>query len=202
MTRPSEVWDSWNASGGPKYPHEKVVQFCFRNYPPDRRRDVRVLDLGCGGGVHTVFLATEGFQVSATDISPVAIEHTCRGLATRGLTAATRVEGADAIDFPARSFDLVICISVFDSTGPAVARASLARLQQVLAPGARGLFLFASDRDFRIQGPNPLGLHGYARAEVDALFAAAFATVWIDRYITTYEGGQYEQNDWLVSIAT
>lgn len=196
----ANIWDTWNEPGGPKYPHEKVIQFCFRNYPPGQRARVRALDLGCGSGVHTVFLASEGFQVTGTDISEVGISNTRQKLDALGLQALLRVEGADALGFPPNSFDLVMCVGVYDCSGLAIAKASLERLQHTLSLGARGLFLFASERDFRVQGENPLGLHGYTRSEVEELFAHGFAKVSIDHYITTYQGEQLEQNDWLVTL--
>jgi cyclopropane fatty-acyl-phospholipid synthase-like methyltransferase len=194
------IWDGWNQYGGPKYPHEKVIQFCLRNYPPNQRKSIRALDLGCGSGVHTIFLASEGFQVTGTDISEVGISNTIRKLDALGLQAVVRVEGADILDFPPKSFDLVICIGVYDCTGPAIAKASVNQLQHVLSSGGRGLFLFASDRDFRVNGENPFGLHGFMRSEVEGIFMHDFARVWIDRYITTYQGEKFEQNDWLVIL--
>jgi len=71
--RSSSSWDKWNKIPGSKYPHEKVVQFCFRNFPLEKRSKTKVLDLGCGRGVHTEFLALEGFQVSACDFSVTAV---------------------------------------------------------------------------------------------------------------------------------
>jgi len=196
----TNIWDVWNEGGGPKYPHEKVIQFCFRNYPPDQRKNVRALDLGCGSGVHTVFLATEGFQVTGIDISKVGIENTRRKLNALGLKALLRVDSADVLDFPCESFDLVICIGVYDCTGPAVAKASVQRLADVLASGGRGLFVFASDRDFRANGEKFCPLYGYTRSRMSKIFAQGFAKIWIDRYITTYQGGQIEQNDWLIKL--
>lgn len=195
-----DIWNRWNEGGGPKYPHEKVVQFCFRNFPQDRRTSLRALDVGCGSGVHTVFLAHEGFKVTATDISEVGIANTKHAIESRGLGAVLRVESADRLADPPETFDLIVCVSVYDSAGPVVAKRSVGRLQQALVRGGRGLFLFASDRDFRIQQENRLGLYGYSRGEVDELFAAGFSQVWVDRYITTYHGQEYEQNDWLVTL--
>lgn len=43
-------------------------------------------------------------------------------------------------------------------------------------------------------------LYGYSYAEVKSMFSEGFTNVCIDRYITTYEGGRYEQNDWLVTL--
>ncbi len=197
----SQTWNEWNKQGGPKYPHEKVIQFCFRNYRPEQRPSTRALDLGCGSGVHTLFLAAERFPTTGTDISEVGVQNTRRKLDAAGLRAELRVEGTDVLDFPPASFDLAICVGVYECAGPAVARASVERLHKVLAPGGRALFLFASDRDYRIVGENPLGLHGYVRAEVEDVFLRpGFVRVWIDRYITTYEGGKTEQNDWLVTL--
>ena len=197
---PNQTWDDWNEQGGPKYPHEKVIQFCFRKYAPEQRAKTRVLDLGCGSGVHVVFLASEGFQVTGTDKSPVGIENTKRKLLSLNLSADLRVEDAAVVEFPPGSFDLVISVGVYDSAGPAVSAASVRRVRQVLKPGGRGFFMFASDRDFQTGSDNPYGLYGYTRSEVEALFAVDFAEVCLDRYITTYEGGRIEQNDWLVTV--
>jgi cyclopropane fatty-acyl-phospholipid synthase-like methyltransferase len=194
------VWDEWNRQGAPKYPHEKVIQFCFRNYPPAARKETRVLDLGCGSGVHTVFLASEGFDVTGIDISSVGVENARRKLDAKRLRAELRVEAADVLRFPPASFDLVVCVGVYDGTGPDIARASVNRLTEVLAEGARGLFLFASDRDFRVRGEQAGVLYGYTRSEVEEIFVGRFPEVWIDRYITTHEGGRIEQNDWLVTV--
>ena len=200
MNSSANVWDAWNEHGGPKYPHEKVIQFCFRNYPRDQRSCVRALDVGCGSGVHVVFLASEGFQTTGIDISNVGISNVHQRVNSLGLKASLRTEGADTLDFLSSSFDLVVCVGVYDCTGPVVAKASVERLRQVLSRGGRGIFLFASDRDFRVQGENTLGLHGYTRREVEDMFGYGFARVWIDHYITTYEAGRLEQNDWLVTL--
>lgn len=129
-------WNKWNEGGGPKYPHEKVVQFCFRNYPrlEDRHR-TRALDWGCGSGVHTVFLCAEGFQVIATDVSDIGITNTRRRLAGGG--ADLRVEGIEDLSLPPCSIDLVICVGVLDCAGPRAASKALRRLPAVLRPGGR-----------------------------------------------------------------
>lgn len=200
LNESSERWNRWNLSGGPRYPHEKVVQFCFRNYPTmEARRKIRALDWGCGSGVHTVFLAREGFQVWATDLSEQGIENTRQKLATAGLTADLRVQPLAELDLPNGSIDLVISVGVFDAAGPDEVRHGLRRLLPVLAEGAKGLFLFAANDDFRITGENAMGLYGYARDEVEALMQG-FSTLWIDSYITTYYGMREIQHDWLVTV--
>jgi hypothetical protein len=111
-----------------------------------------------------------------------------------------RVESADVVSFSPACFDLVLCVGIYDSAGPEVATRSVRRVYDVLAPGGHGFFLFSSDRDDAVKGENPWRFHGYTRAEVEKLFAVGFSGVWIDRYITTYQGGKVEQNEWIVTI--
>jgi cyclopropane fatty-acyl-phospholipid synthase-like methyltransferase len=196
----TDIWNTWNDKDGPKYPHEKVIQFCFRNYRPAERKNVHALDIGCGSGVHCEFLSSEGFQVTGIDISEVGIANTKNRLNAKKLDAKLRVEGADVLDFSPNSFDLVICVGVYDSAGFKVAQASVKKLPNIMKSGGRGLFIFASARDFRLSGENPLGLTGYTQSEVAEIFAHSFSNVWIDHYITTYQGGKMEQNDWLITV--
>lgn len=197
---PADRWEEWNSWGVPNYPHAKVVQFCLRRYSREVRSGMRVLDLGCGSGVNTAFLVAEGFRVAGTDISQNGIENTRRRLEARQMSADLHVSSADRIQFDSETFDLVICIGVFDAAGPSVARTSVREVARVLRPGGFALFVFASDRDHRILGENEYRLHGYTAAEVSELFDAGFDSVWIDRYVTTYEGGRTESNDWLVTV--
>ena len=196
-----DIWEDWNRQGGPKYPHEKVIQFCFRNFPRRENRSGKTaLDLGCGGGVHAVFLAEEGFSVTGVDFSSEAIRTTRAKLDGLGLDAVLDTQRLENLELPEASFDLVISVSVLEAAGPQSAAVGLSRLPALLRPGALGLFLFAAAGDFRIQGANESQLHGYDRAEVEALFSTGFPRVWIDEYITTYRGGEWRQHDWLVTI--
>ena len=95
----------------------------------------RALDLGCGEGRNAIWLAQNGWQVTAVDFSDVALD---RG---RGLAARAAVDGsvtwieADLVDYqpsPA-AFDLILLLFVHP---PAVERARLlARAVDALAPG-------------------------------------------------------------------
>lgn len=194
------LWNRWNEGGGPRYPQERVVQFTFRRFPAERRAGVRALDLGCGSGVNTRFLAENGFAVTGCDLSAVGLENTRQLLARAGLTATLHRCSADDTGLPAASFDLLICIGVLSCVPSDVARGAVREAERVLAPGAPGMFLFATDRDFRLTDGNVCKQRGSTRAEVEELFAGRFRRVFIDLTTTTFEGGRLEQSDWLVTV--
>lgn len=202
MTQPAgrAFWDSWNAGRGPWYPHAKVIQFCLRRYAPDSRGAVRALDLGCGSGANTWFLAREGFATIATDFSPNAIETTAARLRDDGLDATLRVEPATEIGEPDGTVDLVLCIGVLDAIGPASAARTMAETRRILAPGGRALFIAATDRDFRLSDPASSNiLHGYSRPEIESL-AAAMPGIALDTYETTHQNGTVLQSDWMITL--
>jgi len=89
---------------------------------------------------------------------------------------------------------------VFECTGFEIAVAAINKIRKILCKKGRGIFIFASNHDFRILGTNPLNLHGYTRDEVDKMFDDFFSSTYVDTYSTTYEGGIREQRDWLVTI--
>lgn len=91
-----------------KYPCEEVIRFTARNFykAPDRKQ-IRILDLGCGGGATAWYLAREGFDCWGVDGSPSAIRQ-CEELLRRdGLSAQLRVEDFAKLSFADASFDAV-----------------------------------------------------------------------------------------------
>jgi|SRR5690606_7356693 len=197
--REDGIWDRWNRAGGPSYPHAKLIQFCFRNYTRERREGMVALDLGCGTGVNSWFLAREGFRVCATDLSPVGIEATRERLLRDGLEADLKVESIESIGHPDGAFDLVVCIGVLECAGPQAAGKAMHEVRRVLRRGGDGIFVFAASNDFRVTGSTGFPLHGYTRPEVEEMFRG-FVVVTIDQYSTTYNNGSVVQCDWLVTV--
>ncbi len=71
-------------------------------------RKEKALDVGCGLGTNSIYLAQEGFEVTAIDISKTAVE-TARSRASRlGLSIEFIVGNAYRLDFPDASFDFVL----------------------------------------------------------------------------------------------
>jgi len=70
-----------------------------------------ILDLGCGTGRHSIFLAKEGFSVYATDISETGINIAKEKAASLGLSSIYfKQHDMRRIPFPDSFFDAVVCI--------------------------------------------------------------------------------------------
>ena len=70
----------------------------------------RVLDLGCGGGHVGIRVAPYADEVVACDLSPEMLAAVTRAADERGLAnLLTRQAAAEALPFPAASFDAVLC---------------------------------------------------------------------------------------------
>lgn len=70
-----------------------------------------VLDLACGTGRHTMYLAEKGFNVFGLDISNTAIDITKNRLRESCLKNVTLKQGSMFnINFPDNYFDAVICV--------------------------------------------------------------------------------------------
>lgn len=104
-----------------------------------RRRSVRdVLDLGCGIGRHALYLAAQGFNVTATDASPAGIEEARSTAGGRGLEVSFLVEDFLDLSVPDESFDYVLAWNVAYHGDRNVAAGVLDGVRRVLRPG--GLF--------------------------------------------------------------
>lgn len=92
-----------------KYPSEDVIRFVARNfYKILPRHQIKILDLGCGGGAQTWYMAREGFDVYAIDGSASAIEQTKSLLKTDNLTAHLQIGDVATLNYENNFFDAVI----------------------------------------------------------------------------------------------
>ncbi len=70
----------------------------------------RALDVACGPGATSVWLAQQGFVVSGIDVSPVAISAAAELAGRHATTGSATFEVSDLDDgLPAGVFDLVVC---------------------------------------------------------------------------------------------
>ncbi len=96
-----------------------------------------VFDLGCGAGRHSVFLAQQGYTVSAADVSPSAIEKTRANLQQAGSDATLYQIDMTEWPFSDGQFDAVVAFNVVYHAHRAEVETVLAQINRVLSP--RGL---------------------------------------------------------------
>jgi len=173
------------------------------------------LDLGCGPGANTWFLAREGFTVAGIDGSASAIEQNRSRLQQEGLSADLHVGDITAtLPWADASFDLVLDnVALYANPLPAIAR-GIAEVARVLKPGGTFLHLSFTDRSWgygegRSAGApgayhevdaGPLAHRGFvqflARTDLDRLLGG-FTGLQIERTSYTLENGQRQIEQWV-----
>lgn len=110
----------------------------------------RVLDLGAGGGRHTLLMAGKGFQVVALDVSETALRILDSRVREAGLrnVALVRHEMGQ-LPFVDGYFDGVVSTNVLHHGRAADVKAAFEEVRRVVRKGGAGLFVVISDRDFR-----------------------------------------------------
>lgn len=95
----------------------------------------RVLDIGCGGGRHALYLQEKSFDVTGIDISPLSIK-VARSL---GLKKAKVLPIEDIAEFKSQSFDTIIMMGnnfgLFGSFRKA--QTLLKKMHRITSPDAR-----------------------------------------------------------------
>lgn len=90
------------------YPTEHVIRFVARNYYGTDHANVKILDFGCGTGAHTWYLAREGFDTYAFDISETAILKLQDRMKAENLLVSAKAMNGLELDYPNNYFDSVI----------------------------------------------------------------------------------------------
>ncbi len=130
-----------------RYPFDIAVSFVYRYYPRCKdRKDVRILEVGCGAGNNLWFAAREGFQVAGIDGSAKAIEYARKRFAEEGLTGDFRLGDFTELPFATDSFDLVIDRCAITCCGLSAAQKATAEAHRVLAENGKFLCNPYSDR--------------------------------------------------------
>lgn len=113
----------------------------------------RALDIGCGEGADSVWLATRGWTVTSLDISSRAVEHTRRAAEAAGVAVSGLAQPFEQAELEG-PFELVSAMY------PVLERRDevIAKLLALVAPGGTLLFVHHADVDkehARMQGFDP-----------------------------------------------
>ena len=127
-----------------KYPNEELIRFLmhyFGNLTYQERNQIKILDLGVGGGRHMSMMRQEGFEAYGIDISEVALQRTKELLTTKGIPDPHNLSVGDATDlsqFPDNTFDAVIDCATIQHISEEGHTTAFDEINRVLKP--KGLF--------------------------------------------------------------
>jgi SAM-dependent methyltransferase len=139
MSAWNPLWDDiFRSREWGKYPKEELIRFVARHYYSAADRSaVRILDVGCGYGASTWYLAREGFSAHGLDGSAVVIRRLRERLSSEGLSASLVVGDALFLPYSSASFDCVIDLACLMCNDPHDTARILTGLIDRLKPGGR-----------------------------------------------------------------
>jgi len=135
----SRQTDRWNERfGGDEYHFGTEPNAFLASQAQRLRAGMRALSVADGEGRNSVWLARQGLQVTAFDISPVGVDKARRLAREAGVAVDHRVADINDWDWDAASYDLVVAIFI-QFASPAERARIFAGMMRALAPG--GLLL-------------------------------------------------------------
>jgi SAM-dependent methyltransferase len=132
-----------------RYPNEELCRFMGHHYfslSRDKRKDIRILEVGCGTGANLWMIAREGFDAHGIDFSADAIRLCRAELASYGVSAHLAVGDMTSLPFADGQFDAVVDVfSAFCLTGDEFSN-YLCEVSRTLNPGGRYFSYMPSKR--------------------------------------------------------
>ncbi len=130
----------WWKTDGPFYVLKSMNEprFEFFNQFISSWKNLKVLDVGCGGGFTCEFISKKGADVSGIDISAVSIETAKKHAIESGLEINYKRSSAEKLPFEDNSFNVVNCVDVIEHLNDV--SVVIEEIKRVLKPG--GIFLF------------------------------------------------------------
>ena len=202
----------------PKYPSEHVVRFIFTQFPRERakRRQLKILDLGCGAGANTVFLTKEGFQVWATDISKNGLKVTKKRLKDNKLRATLKIATMENQPFSDNFFDGVISHGVFYYNDREGFQKAVLEMYRILKKRGKAFVFTRSTDDYRfgkgkkidrntfilnIEDTNEKGMvnHFLDREDINRIFSK-FKEIIVEKTETTFSNLKKKNSDWIIVV--
>lgn len=155
MHQHSNNFNDWY-SNHPNYygePSDGLIK-CIKDY---RIEPCRAIDVGCGQGRNTLWLASKGFQVVALDNSRSAIETLKKAAKAQNLKIDIRLADIRSFDFGTEKFDLVLIQTTLNHLEHNYIPAVCEKIMKSLAP--KGLIYCVSftkdDPGFKCNAERP-----------------------------------------------
>ena len=180
------------------YPPEELVRFIARIFPNNiRRKKIQILDLGCGTGSSSWYLAREGLSVFGVDGSKTGIRKTTQRLKNENLKGVFKVMDYTKLNFPDNSFDCIIDICSIQHNSLDNVPLILNQVNKVLKPQGIFFSMLVSDGTFLEPYQNKGYIHFYKLQEIKKLFKT-FNIISIEKSERTENNRKDKIIHWIV----
>lgn len=130
-----------------RYPPEELIRYTARNfYRVPNRKDIKILEIGCGMGANVWYFTREGFTAYGMDGAPTAIEKAKQWFAAEGIEADLRVGDAfNLIEmYPTSSFDMVVDVGCLQCNKLGAVQQMVDQAYQLLKPDGHFFSIMAA----------------------------------------------------------
>ena len=107
----------------------------------------RALDIGCGLGIQSIYLAQEGFKVTGIDISETAIRQAKQRARRRRASVRFVVGNSFDLRFPSGSFSFIFDRGCFHHAPLQMRETYIRGIHRVLRPGGKYMLMAFSKRN-------------------------------------------------------
>ena len=151
---PERTFDSVYSSTDCYYGLDVRPEFC--DYFDQRDiSGLAALDLGCGEGRYSLYLASKGCHVTSVDCSRAGLSKLEKMAAEESLPIVTCKQDVAEFDFPAAAFDIIVCATILDHLEGELRRRTIRAVRSALKPGG---VLYANV--FTVSDPGCKGARG------------------------------------------
>jgi len=198
-----------------KYPGESLIQFMARNFYKKIRKNIKILEVGCGTGANIWYLSRERFDAYGIDGSQTAISIATKRLETENLKAYFLVGDILKLPFEDDFFDCVVDVECLYANNWKNSSSILSEINRVLKQN--GLFYsrtFSSDMfvsnaipiseyyEYNEVGGGALLGKGFVRLInldlIKKLYGDIFSLRTVDLLEYTRDNGQMKISEWII----
>lgn len=153
----------------------------------------RALDLGCGYGRASIFLARLGWEVDGVDFVPQAIEEAQRRTKAANVSVNFHIGDVTHLDFLTPGYTFALDVGCAHNLTHDELFAYAAEVRRLLAPG--GFYMLTARLEPKTS-PEQRGPRGIAEADLRAAFAEGFTVDWVQYGVDRPANGLGWKSGW------
>jgi cyclopropane fatty-acyl-phospholipid synthase-like methyltransferase len=167
-------WDEYAEKSKSITPSEHLVRFIATQKLQYKEGGFKVLEIGCGGGRNSLYLASLGFDITINDISHIAIGKTQELLTSYGYDVKSLIGNVLTCDLD--FYDLIVDISALQHLRNQDLPVAIELLHAHLVPGGSFFSITKSRAD------SIFGIGEYI-SDSERYFPAGVPKVWYETFI-------------------